>query len=158
MEDKKVFLRNFLEFGTGVSTRDAMRRYSDEDFNREMQKDLNMSDIAMGRGDVPKKDIDDYEKRRQKEYDDYNDPKYSDPLTLPVDLAKRQKAVQLASFYLKNDPSDPFGNYTPKQYFPPYGATDGLILRDKDYENKMFQMFGGFNPDLVRRRSSNNYG
>jgi len=33
-----------------------------------------------------------------------------------------------------------------------------LILRDKDYENKIFQMLGGFNPDLVRRRSSNNYG
>ena len=96
MEDKKVFLRNFLEFGPGVSTRDAMRRYSDEDFNREMQKDLNMSDIAMGRGDVPKKDIDDYEKRRQKEYDDYNNPKEYDPLAPPVDLARREEALRLA--------------------------------------------------------------
>ena len=74
----------------------------------------------------------------------------------PMD--KRKKAVQLASFYLKNDPSDPYGNYTPKQYFPPYAATDGLILRDKEFENKMFQMLGGFNPDLVKRKSSNNYG
>ena len=117
MEDKKLFLRNFLEFGPGVPTRDAMRRYSDEEFNRQMQEDSNMRDIA-----------------------------------------KRQKALQLAGFYLKDDPSDPVGNYTPKQYFPPYSATDGLILRDKEFENKMFQMFGGFNPDLVKRKSSNNYG
>tara|TARA_R100001460_G_scaffold39217_1_gene73953 strand:- start:238 stop:549 length:312 start_codon:yes stop_codon:yes gene_type:complete len=49
MEDKKVFLRQFLDFGSGVSREDAERKYREEDFNREMQKDLNMSDIAMNK-------------------------------------------------------------------------------------------------------------
>ena len=56
----------------------------------------NINDMAMGRGDVPKKDIDDYEKRRQKEYDDYNNPEEYDPLAPPVDLAKREEALRLA--------------------------------------------------------------
>ncbi len=75
----------------------------------------------------------------------------------PMD--KRKKALDIARFLKTDiDPSDPYAIYTPKQLFPPYAAGKGLIMRDKQFEKEAYKFLTGFDVDLVKRRSSNNYG
>ena len=77
MDDTKLFLTDFLEFGSGVSKKEAREKFFRDKFIKDMQRDNQLGDIAMagysplipeGLRDKYKKeaDIDKYLKNMQK--------------------------------------------------------------------------------------------
>ena len=55
-------------------------------------------DEAIARGDVPKEDYDKLQEKYQKEYDDYTNPKGTDPLAPPIKLARANTANPHSTF------------------------------------------------------------
>ena len=55
-------------------------------------------DEAIARGDVPKEDYDKLQEKYQKEYDDYMNPKGTDPLAPPIKLARANTANPHSTF------------------------------------------------------------
>tara|TARA_R100001443_G_scaffold84820_1_gene91474 strand:- start:2604 stop:3236 length:633 start_codon:yes stop_codon:yes gene_type:complete len=55
-------------------------------------------DEAIARGDVPKRDYDKLQEKYQKEYDDYINPKGTDPLAPPIKLARANTANPHSTF------------------------------------------------------------
>ena len=55
-------------------------------------------DEAIARGDVPKRDYDKLQEKYQKEYDDYMNPKGTDPLAPPIKLARANTANPHSTF------------------------------------------------------------
>ena len=47
MDDTKLFLTDFLEFGSGVSKKEAREKFFRDKFIHDMQKDNQLGDIAM---------------------------------------------------------------------------------------------------------------
>tara|TARA_R100001463_G_scaffold71735_1_gene125612 strand:+ start:4322 stop:4984 length:663 start_codon:yes stop_codon:yes gene_type:complete len=55
-------------------------------------------DTTIASGDVPKEDYDNLQERYQKEYDDYMNPKGTDPLAPPIKLARANTANPHSTF------------------------------------------------------------
>tara|TARA_B100000123_G_scaffold112770_1_gene83109 strand:- start:158 stop:412 length:255 start_codon:yes stop_codon:yes gene_type:complete len=47
MDDTKLFLTDFLEFGSGISKKEAREEFFRKKFIHDMQKENQMGDIAM---------------------------------------------------------------------------------------------------------------
>ena len=47
MDDTKLFLNDFLEFGSGVSKKEAREKFFRDKFIHDMQKENDIGDIAM---------------------------------------------------------------------------------------------------------------
>ena len=47
MEDTKLFLNNFLEFGPGVSKKESRENFFRDKFIRDMHRENTLGDIAM---------------------------------------------------------------------------------------------------------------